>query len=176
MKVTYSSLRCPHCGSSKFHIFSSDVFLCEYCNEKFHFDLEEIDFSSENKVLIEELKTEFYGKINDINKEKIKFHERLLYYKTLASPKKLIRFSIAFLVFSIALLLASLSSIMFLLPFFLVSLACTIASATLFIYTKNRNKKIYNKHKNLIAYYANKVVECENEISVYATFISKLTE
>ena len=65
MKIHCSSLRCPHCGSKDFNLIKGDIFLCEYCRGKFNFDLDEVDFSSENKVFLDELRIAFTKKMNE---------------------------------------------------------------------------------------------------------------
>ena len=63
MKVSYNNLKCPHCGATQFSLVEGDVFLCEYCNEKFNFDVDQIEINAENKVFIEELKQQFYNQL-----------------------------------------------------------------------------------------------------------------
>ena len=89
MKALYSTLACPHCGAKNFTIVSDDIFRCEYCNQKFNYDLGKVDFSAENKIFIEELKTEFYNKIEEIAKEKMVNKEMVVYYSRLANSRKL---------------------------------------------------------------------------------------
>lgn len=174
MKVNYSSLSCPHCGSTKFNLFSHDSFLCEYCNKKFSYDLEEIDFSSENKVFRDELAEQFYIKIDELNQKKKENHYYLVHYKSLAYPKKFYYFSIFLVFFSILMFFATMMNLPALLGGFIISLVCLAVSVMFFIFAKIRNKKAFEKYQSLITYYANQVVNYENEISIYSNFISRL--
>lgn len=168
MKILYSSLRCPHCGSKKFNIFEGDIFLCEYCNQKFNYDLEEIDFSSENKIFIEELKQEFYDKINELNKEKVINNFLVIRYSKLSYPRKLTAtFLICFLISLFALFTGQ-----FILPF---TLSTTIF-LVLYVLAKWRSKKMFEKYAPLASLCASRVVELDGHINTYSRFISKLSK
>lgn len=176
LKVNCSSLRCPHCGSAKYDLICDDVFVCEYCGQKFNFDLETVDFNSENKIFIEELKSCFEEKVIKLYEDKKLYYSNLVYYKKLENPKKFSRLSIICLVISILLLylsiVYSLEDIS--LVDFSISIPCVLISLTLVVISKIRNKKRFNNYHNYVEYCAEKVVECQAKIDDYNRLISKL--
>ncbi len=145
--------------------------MCEYCNEKFNFDVNKIDLT-EDKVLVEELKAEFYDKIAMLNEEKKKSHNFLLEYKKLAYPKKLntLRiFSIIGLFFSLSCLFAG----GIITVFGLIGIVGL--SFALYLLKKVCDKKI-STYKPNITLYAKKVVEIQSQIDYYTSLISKLIQ
>ena len=83
MKVNYSRLRCPYCGADDFSLSGADVFLCHYCNEKFNFNLDEIEFTAKNKVFVQELKEQFNAKVKEnYNKMNSIFQGKMEFFKT----------------------------------------------------------------------------------------------
>lgn len=173
MKVCYSNLRCPHCGATNFTLVKGDVFLCEYCNEKFNFDLEKIEINAENKVFIEELKQQFYNQLSPIN-EKIK--ENKIKFKIcnkLAHPK--IFKTVAYLclvVFIISIMvLTQLSD-----NFLGYAIIGSVLSVGLIILAYIHAKIRYRKYRPLMSYFANKIIEYEEKASFYTKLISKLTK
>lgn len=166
MKTTYNRLNCPHCGATDFRLLNGNIFLCEYCNEKFSFDLEKIDFSSENEIFIKELTEQFYDKIILLHEKIKETRIDLTKYSKLANPRKLFPFSIICLIISVLTV--------FNIP--LIGLSLSAVSSILFVFA-SRNAKAKNKKYQPIAnYYASKIVEYENEISFYESLISKLTK
>lgn len=166
MKVNFSQLTCPHCGATNFNLINQDVFLCEYCNQKFNFDLDEIDFSSENKIFIDELKEQFTQRINELHYKIIANRKELTYYSKLATKNRLFYFSIFTLLFSIALIFTS----------FLVALPCIVASSIFVFLSKKRKDKNIQKYHPKATYYASKIVNYQTEIDFYTRLISKLTK
>ncbi len=166
MKVNYSSLKCPHCGAKDFFLVGDDVFLCEYCKEKFNFNIDDITFDNANKVFVEELKQQFYDKINSLY-DKIKEDKtKLNYYNKLAYPKLL-------KVLSFVCLLISLI-------FWTVYPVFTFISATIsvvfIIFSFYHANKRYKKYHPKAALFARKIVEHEYHINYYSKLISKLTK
>ena len=173
MKVSYSSLHCPHCGSKSFDLINEDIFMCEYCGQKFNFNLEEIDFNSENKIFIEELKEQFNKKIDSLNREKKFNHNCLLFFRKRAYPKILPTVATIILVLSIILLFDSLF-----LPDFLpitFTIPFNIVSILIFIAVKFYKNYKYKKYQPLMSIYAEKIVGCEDKINAYKNLLSKLT-
>ena len=175
MKISYSNLSCPHCGSKKFDLVDDDIFLCEYCNEKFNFSLEEIDFAAENKIFREELKAKFEEKINELNNEKKKYHTNLLYYKKLAYPKLLTIISAILLTLSTLVFFASLfpDNIPLSVAFCFI---CNIISLILFVLVKIYGKTKYNKYRSYISFCAEKIVDYDDKINLYVNLISKIVK
>ena len=168
MKIHCSSLRCPHCGSKDFNLIKGDIFLCEYCRGKFNFDLDEVDFSSENKVFLDELRIAFTKKMNEKYMQKKDYHNNLLYYKKLSSPRAFRRIGAILLTLSSAMLVGGI--------FTLLALILACISTIMLIINKKFEKQKYEKYKNKVSFYALKIVEIEDEINVYSKFISKLTK
>lgn len=174
MKVSYSSLHCPHCSSKSFDLINDDIFICDYCGQKFNFNLEEIDFNSENKVFIEELKEQFNNKIAELNREKNLNHDCLLICRKRAYPNALTTIATIILVVSIIVLFESifvpnLLPIAFAIPFKIVSILNFTAVK---LYGNYR----YKKYQPLLSVYAEKIVDCENKINAYTNILSKLTK
>lgn len=165
MKVNYSRLRCPYCGADDFSLSGADVFLCHYCNEKFNFNLDEIEFTPKNKVFVEDLKAQFYDKIKSLYKEMSLYREKLNYYNKLAYPKKLKIFSYVGLLISVICIGA--------VPLLFAPLSILFLGLTFFSYNRAKNK--YNKHHPAALHYASKIVDLENEVNFYTKLISKLT-
>lgn len=167
MKIHCSNLRCPHCGSSAFQLFEGEVFLCEYCNEKFSYNIDEIDFTKE-RVLVEELKSQFYDKVSSLYEEKKKNYYMLLEYKKLAYPKILNCISIIGLIISIFSLLTGL--------IILYSITAICGFILLLIFSTKRNKKRYNLYEPYVSFYAKEIVYIQSEIDLYTKLISRLTK
>ena len=174
MKISYSALRCPHCGSSSINIVNDDVFLCDYCHQKFNFSLENIDFQNENKIFIEELKDRFIKEIEIIKNEKRIDKAMLIYYKKRANPRFLSTFSLCSLIISA---LASYST------FFLENLnvfwyCLTIFGLSVFsfIFSKIRIKLRQKKYQANISYCAKKIAAQDEKISLYERLVSRLTK
>lgn len=166
LKTTYSRLTCPHCGATEFHLLNGDIFLCEYCNEKFRFDLEEIDFDSENEIFIKELTEQFYGKIILLHEKIKETRIDLTKYSKLANPRKLLPFSIICIIISVLILL----------NYPVIGALLGGVSLTLFVFALTNAKTKNKKYQPIANYYASKIVEYENEISFYESIISKLTK
>ena len=167
MKIDCNSLCCPACGASKFHLFANDVFICECCSAKFHYDLDNVDFVKE-KIVIEEIKLLFQDKINELYAEKNKNLFFLLECKKLAYPKKLTNIAIIGLIISIFSLF-SLSTTSF-------SLIGVAVFSVLFFLSKVRSKKKFLIYEPCVTYYAKIIVDLQNEIDLYNKLISKLTK
>ena len=176
MKINCSSLRCPYCGASKYSITNDDVFTCEYCNKSFNFNLEEIDFSSKNKVFIEELKSEFYSKVEEINVEKIKYKKMLIYYQKLSQPKKLVNLFLILLISSLSLLWAFIVNAETFKGVIWLAIFSTILNLGLFIFSKKQAKRKFEEYKPYVEFFAKKVVECQYQIDTYTKYISQLTK
>ena len=174
MKVSYSSLHCPHCGSKSFDLINDDIFICGYCGQKFNFNLEEIDFSSENKIFIEELKEQFNKKISELNYEKKLDYIRLLHYKKLASPKLLPTLSYVFLTLTILIFFYAISNFDFKTVCWLV--LTNVLSLSFFVLAKVYKNKKYQKYQPIISIYASNIVSCEEKITAYTNLLSKLTK
>ena len=166
MKVVYNNLKCPNCGATNIILVNDDIFLCEYCDTKFNFDLDKIEINEENKIFIEELKQRFYSRLYPIY-EKIKENKiKLNYYNKLAYPKK-------FKIFSYLCLILS---IIFLQLFPIVTLiGCAFSICLIFLAYKHAKNR-YNKYRATISYFASKIVEYEEQASIYTRLISKLTQ
>ena len=174
MKVSYSSLHCPHCGAKSFNLINDDVFLCDYCGQKFNFKLEDIDFNDENKIFIEEIKEEFNKKIADLNQEKKVEHFCLLQYNRLANPKLLPTVALACLIISIIVFFVELFS--FDLSGILIGGIAIAISIPLYILSKLYMKRKYIRYKPFISICASNIIECEQKINAYISLISKLTK
>lgn len=166
MKISYDSLRCPSCGSKELSIVTDDVFLCEYCNNKFNFNLDEIDLENQSKVFIQELKDEFDKKTAELYAEKSRYYHTLLYYKKLVSPKLLTILAIAIFFFSFVFSFIS--------PVTMIVLIA-VSIVTYFFSRLFKNKRI-EKYGGLVTQYAKKVVECQTKIDLYTRLVSKLTK
>ena len=165
MRIHYSQLNCPHCGSTNFNLIDADAFLCEYCNQKFNFELENLDFSNENEIFREELKEQFKQKVQEINKKIIYNRILLNKYSALANSRKLTGFSFCSLVISIMLI--------FSLPLFGITL--TLISIIFCIVSTMRAKRKREKYQPLANYYAKNIVEYNKQVDFYNAIISKLT-
>ena len=165
LKIHYSQLKCPHCGATDFNLQTADVFFCNYCKEKFNFELESLDFSNESVVFREELKEQFREKVLELHKKII--DNRLLLNKCLksASSRMFMTLSICFLVISL--------TFVFSLP--LVGLPLLIISLITCFFARKRAEIRRNKYQPMVNFYASKIVDCEKEIYFYNALISKLT-
>ena len=175
LKIHCNRLRCPYCGSAKYKITKGDVFVCEYCSEKFNFELEKLDFSDENKIYIEELKEEFTKKVLELYEKKKRYYISLINYKKCAYPKKLYYFSLIFLIFSSFTFLASVSNyytLHNLVNYSLIGICIGIIAVFL---SKQRNKKALKKYEPFVLLYAKKIVNCQEEIDAYTKLVSRLT-
>ena len=168
MRALYSSLRCPHCGAKNFKITSGDIFHCEYCNQKFNYDLDKIDFTSENKIFIQELKEEFNNKLMELSREKSKYKALVVYYSKLANSRKLTTAFFLCIMFSICVLFTGLLMV--------VAIISSIIFSILFGLAKLRSKKLHEKYQPLALLYASLIVEIEEQVTVYTRLISKLTK
>ena len=65
MRESYSCLRCPSCGANKI-VCEENGFRCEYCDKKFNSELDEIFIDKTDKLSIEELKTFYTDKIEEL--------------------------------------------------------------------------------------------------------------
>ena len=166
MKISYSKLKCPHCGSSEFNLLNDDIFLCKYCDEKFNFDIEEIDFSEENKVFIQDLKDEFTDKVRLLHEEIVKNRALLNEYSKKANPRKLNAFSI------ILIILAVLISF----SYFFVGLPLLAIGVLIYIISKKDEKNKQQKYQPQANYYASKIVELMEQIDYYTKLLSRLTK
>lgn len=174
MKVSYSSLHCPHCGAKSFNLINDDVFLCDYCGQKFNFCLEDIDFNSENRIFIDELKEQFNKKISELNYEKKLDYYCLLHYRKLAYPKVLPNIATTILVLTVFMLFVSIFS--FSLPAIIGFLCSNVISVPFFIFTKIYCKARLIKYKDYVSLCAEKIVDYEHEINAYTNLLSKLTK
>lgn len=173
LNENYKELRCPHCGAKEFKIISDDVFLCEYCNRKFNFNLENILQDKENEVLIEELKEQFCEKITELNEKKLESKACLIYYKKKANPKKpIIIFGV---IFALASFLLYSSLFMENTILTIVSAVVSAVGLTLLVIAKIHNKKMAKKYRPFVTYFAAEVAEYENEIDFYSKLVSKIT-
>ena len=143
--------------------------MCEHCNQKFNFDVDKIDLI-EDKVLVEELKVEFYDRIAKLNEEKKKKYDFLLEYKKLAYPKKLNTLKI----FSIIGLFFSLSCVFAGGIITVLGLIAIVGLSFALYYLKKVGDKKLSTYKPNITLYAKKVVEIQSQIDYYTSLISKL--
>lgn len=162
MKTYFSSLKCPHCGAQDYEIIEKDIFCCNYCSQKFNYDLDDIDLSSENKIFIEELKKEFYNKLNELNEKKRTNKIGLLYYSKKANNRKV---SIIFLT-------------LFLISILFINLVYVIPFSVLFFIlwriAVKFNKINYNKYYPIASKFALRIIKIDNEIVLYTKLISKI--
>ena len=166
MKIHCSQLCCPRCGATEFHLLDVDIFLCDFCNKKFNFDVNNIDFSNETTVFRGELREQLEKEAEEI-KNKILISRRLLNkYIGLANPNKFKIFSYICLIVSI-MLIFSMS---------FIGLISTTISIILCICAINRAKSKKEKYQPLANYYAKKIVEHNKVLDFYATIISKLID
>lgn len=171
MKVQFSSLNCPHCGSKNLKIIKDDIFLCEYCDQKFNFDLENLDFSSEDKIFREELKEEFNKKLESLYYAKYKNKSSLVYYSSRANARKLSSTLLVLLILSFFFLFGSLSN----LDLVIYALISTLIFACGYALAVVRNRYLYKKYAPFAEYYASIIVECDEQIALYTKLISKLS-
>ena len=165
MKVNYSRLRCPYCGADDFSLSGADVFLCHYCNEKFNFNLDEIEFTQKNKVFVEDLKAQFSYKVKGLYAEISSYRKKINHYNKLSYPKGLKIFSIIGMIFSL----------IFISIFPLLSLFSILFFVGLLVLSFRLARKRYDKFHPIALHYASKIVECQNELNYYTKLISKLT-
>jgi hypothetical protein len=166
LKVSYSKLKCPHCGSGDFNLLYDDVFLCEYCQEKFNFNIEEIDFSEENEIFIQELKEQFANKVRALHDEIIKNRAYLNEYSKKANPRKLIAFSIALIIFAFLSIFS----------YVLVGLPLLAIGVALYVFAKKNEKNKRQTYQPKANFYASKIVELSEQIDYYTRLLSKLTK
>ena len=141
-------------------------------------NIEDVDFSAENEMAIAKLKEEYNQKIDILREEKRQSYGRLLFYKKQAYPKRLLVVATVCLLISLALLL-NFSSFVYLENgggIIVFSVVFFGASVGIFVLAKMRCKKRRKKYQVDISYNAQKIVECEEEISMYTKFISRLTK
>lgn len=168
MRAVYSALRCPHCGSDRFNIVEEDIFLCEYCNQKFNYDLQNLEINDSNKIFIEELKTAFYEKIEELEIKKYRDKKLLSIYSAKETMRKLECFSFIALTIAIFFMLC-----IFSLPIISVfALPCV----AFFIVAKKIRKKAYEKYHSIVVLYASNIVDYDEQIKIYSRLISKLTK
>lgn len=168
LKAECSNIHCPSCGAAKVVLTDGDVFRCEYCDTKFNFDLDDIEPSTENKIMLEELKGLFSEKKALLEGEKQKYKNLLVYYSVKSSAKKSEILSVVCLLISVAFLFSVGIS-----PFLALGAVPGIA---VFIVILLYRKKVYKKYHPFAQYFASKVVKYEEQISVYTKLLSKLTE
>jgi len=173
LKEIYKDLRCPHCGAKEFRIVNDDVFLCEYCNQKFNFNVDDVPLTGKNSVFVEEMKEQFNRKIAALNEKKRQSNALLLYYRKLANPTKLVTvsaviFAVSSLLLVSALIYREIISIIFPAISFAVSL-------TLFVFAKIHKKIRSQKYRPYVTYLAAEIADYDNEINYYTKLISKLT-
>ena len=166
MKISYSKLKCPHCGSGEFNLLNDDIFLCKYCDEKFNFNIEEIDFSEENKVFIQELKEEFTDKVRLLHEEIVKNRILLNEYSKKANPRKLKAFSIILIIIAVLTIFS----------YFFVGLPLLVIGILIYIFSKKDEKNKQQKYQPQTNYYASKIVELMEQIDYYTKLLSKLTK
>ena len=168
-------LRCAHCGSTTLSIVQENVFSCDYCGEKLNLDLDNVEFTSENEIIYEELKEKFYKKFYAIDKDRSVYKRLLVRYSNKADSKKFFWISIVCFVVSCLLLYSSVSveEASCLLNIFIIAVALSGGSCVVgWVFCKIR----YKKYKPIALYYAAKVADCEEEMSVYTKLISKITK
>ena len=166
MRAVCSDLRCPHCGSDRFNIIEEDIFLCEYCNQKFNYDLQNLEINDSNKIFVEELKTVFYEKIEELEIKKYRDKKILSIYLAKQTMGKLECFSFIVLAFGIFLLFS-----VFSLP--IVSLFA-IPCVVFFIIARKIRKTAYKKYHPIVVLYASKIADYDEQIKIYSRLISKL--
>ncbi|MBO4262351.1 MAG: hypothetical protein J5903_01035 [Clostridia bacterium] len=172
MKTYYSNLQCPHCGATNPKLIKEDTFLCSYCNSKFNYTLEEISFSGENKIFIQELKEEFGKRLETLQKERAKNRAMLNYYSHRANSRTLSRVILVLtIVFFITFLLLVQGR-----KFSLFAMLCPIVFLCLYGLSLIGYKHRYKKNKPFSMYYATQVVKIEEEIEFYTKLISRLTQ
>ena len=169
MKERYGNLSCPHCGSHDFKLESEDIFVCNYCQQKFNFDLDQIDYSSSTKIFRDELKNEFYNRIQELSFEKNRDQQSVVYYSKKANPRVLTPSLIVGLLLSISLI------------FTFVSIALTVIGVLGVVgfsvgiyFSVKRSKRLYKQYNPIAMEYAKNVVQKNSEIMFYTRLISKL--
>ena len=176
LKINYSSLNCPHCGASKYTLSYNDVFTCEYCNQSFNFNLEEIDVNSENKIFVEELKSEFYNKIEELEVEKANYKNLLLYYQKLSQPKALTNLFLTLLIISSLLLYAFIMDPETFGSHIIYGVISVVANLILFILFKKCAKSKHKHYLPYVSFFAEKVVDYQYQIDSYKKYISLLSK
>lgn len=174
MKINCSGLHCKYCGATKYKISNDYVFTCEYCNKSF--DLQEIEVNLENKLFIEELKNDFYNKIEELNVEKIKYKKMLLYYQKLSRPRILVNLFLTLLILSSYFLFSLLMDFETFKEIIVYDMFIVILNTVLFIFSKRRAKRKNEKYKPYVEFFAKKVVDCQDKIDSYTKYISQLTK
>lgn len=171
MKNEFNGVRCPHCGAMCKTLADEDIFLCEYCGEKFVFDLSDPK-TLKNKALTSELKNFFSEEKERFSADFAKYKWLMKYYLKKAYRKK---FKTAVAVFTAIAVLAFLlsRSVPAVKVLFSVILAlCVPLCAGMFFYFK----AMYKKYHPAAMFFAQKAVECERQITFYNKLISKLTD
>ncbi len=159
-----TSFQCPFCGGVNFSLTDDGDFLCGFCGNHFNFDLDKLDISEYNYFQINNLKETFNKNLYDLYIEKKDHYSKLLYYKKLAYPTKL-------LTTGIVLFFASFAFVYFV-AIMLISL---VASAVFLTLAHKQRKKCYAKYKSCINYHASKIVACDEKISTFTKLLSKLS-
>lgn len=179
MKADCSRAQCPFCGARDFILTDGDVFQCNYCNEKFTFDLDNFD-PAENKVAAQELKELFSAKKAEL--ESIRYQEKkyVLYFsqKADASWAGCLRVICA-LVSAASLVAAFVASfaVSFVASYVYLYLLCILfCGVAAFIGFTIYKKKAYKKYHFVAMYYAARVARYDEQIAVYTKLISKLTD
>lgn len=166
MKICYSSLTCPHCGSGKFRLIKQDIFECDYCGENFNINIEDIDFTSENKGFIEDLKNEFTQKTEELHEEIIRNRIKLKTYSGLANRQKAVAISAVCLAISVLLIFA----------YAVIGVITGLISAAFLIFSLIKRKKDNEKYQPIANEYAKKIVEIETQINYYDSLVGKLNK
>lgn len=169
LKVDCSGLRCPHCGSSKLHILRGDVFLCEYCDEKTSFDLDELNLS-ERKVLVEDLKTRFSERAQTLYAKERELRAKLIYYKKLIEHRRLTIIS------GVGVTISILAFLTFAWVTMVVGGFGTIIFSVLLIIAKKLREESRKLYQPYVTKYAREIVEIQSEIDLYISLISRLTK
>lgn len=167
MKVYYSRLNCPHCGSGEFRLIKDDIFECEYCKQRFNVDIDNLEFGNENKILIDELKNEFRCKKDELYDELIRNRKMIKKYSELANKQSLLVISVIGMIICLILLCYS---------HVIAGLICLTISAGVMILSKTLQTKRGKKYQKIANEYAKKAVRIDTEINYYNALLGKLTK
>ena len=171
MKAECSGAQCPFCGAHDFILTDGDVFQCNYCNEKFTFDLDNFDLV-ESKVAAQELKELFSAKKAELERKRYQEKKYVLYFsqKAEAFGAGCLRVICAFIS------AASLFAAFFVSFAYLYLLGVLFCGAAAFIGLTIYKKKAYKRYHFVAMYYAAQVARYDEQIAVYTKLISKLTD
>ena len=168
MKAEYSHIHCPTCGSTAVRLTEADIFACEYCGTAFNYDLDHIEPSSANKILLEELRALFREREAQLKEEKSKNTFFLKYYAAKSAARIAKTLSAACLILSFACIFLIGKS-----PYFATGI---VSGVSAFVAITLYRKKVYRKYHRYAMHYATKAAKLEEQICVYTKLLSRLSE